>query len=154
MMRLSRKQAGDTIVEVLIAMAVAAGVLGGAYAVVNRTLQNARQAQEHSEALQIARSQVERIGALARSNPGALFSVVNTFHCIDSAGTLQPLTGTSTLPADESIYPAGCKNLGSVDYRTAFRYDSAQHLFRVYVNWPSVTGNGDDGINLSYKAYQ
>lgn len=54
-------QAGDTIVEVLIAIAVISSVLGTAYAVVNSATKTSQQSQEHSRALAIAESQIERI---------------------------------------------------------------------------------------------
>jgi hypothetical protein len=61
MSKLHRNSAGDTIVEVLIAVAVVSLVLGAAFAVVNRTLHNAQQAREHTEALNLLQGQLERV---------------------------------------------------------------------------------------------
>ncbi|MDB5170236.1 MAG: hypothetical protein JWN82_632 [Candidatus Saccharibacteria bacterium] len=157
MMRRLRSSAGDTIVEVLIAMAVASAVLGGAYAVVNHTLANSRQAQEHAEALKIAQGQVERISALATTNLVGLTSPTTKFHCVKIDGSLANLGAISQLPAadTDTNYTTGCRNLGSVNYRTAFQYvasaDPVKSYFKVYVNWPSAAGNGEDQVTLVYK---
>ena len=52
-------QRGDTIVEVLIAMAVASSVLGITYATMNRNLLITRGAQERTEAAKLAQGQLE-----------------------------------------------------------------------------------------------
>lgn len=54
-------QRGDTIVEVMLAMAVIGMVLGVAYGIANRSVTIGRSAQERSEALKIAESQLELI---------------------------------------------------------------------------------------------
>ena len=57
--RLFRKQTGDTIVEVLSAIAVSSAVLGTAYGITNRTVKNQQQITEHSIALKLAEQQLE-----------------------------------------------------------------------------------------------
>jgi len=146
---------GDTIVEVLIAIAIASSVLGGAFVIVHRTMQNSQQAQEHSEALGIAQGQLEQIQAASVAGDTELRA--NPQHCFDSDGALQVINPTLSLPSnnDSDVYPAGCSGLGSAKYyRTAFAYDSASNAFTVYVDWPSATGQGDDHVSLSYRAYE
>lgn len=58
-----RNQQGDTIVEVLIAIAIVSLTLAGAYASVNRSSNATRTAQERGEALKWAETQVEQIKA-------------------------------------------------------------------------------------------
>lgn len=157
-MRLLKHSAGDTIVEVLIAMAVASSVLGGAYVVVNRTMANTRQSQEHTEALQIANQQIESIGLLAKSDtPSSLFSDVVTVHCASSVdGSLIEMPGVTALPAAETAYPTACKGLGTNGfYRTAFIYVKADNNFKVYVNWLGATGKTTpDEVTITYKVYK
>jgi len=158
MRKLIAHSRGDTIVEVLIAMAVAAAVMGSVFGVVNRTLKNARQAQEHGEALKIGESQVERIKQLSHDSPTTLFSASPKTHCTTSDGSLINFNpSVNDVPGtDESLFPAECKNLGSVGYRTGFTYEagspaiSTDDVFRVYVIWPGVTGLTDQ-VSLSYK---
>lgn len=57
-------QRGDTIVEVLIAIAVVSGVLATSYAIVNSNTRSSQQASERVEALKLAEEKIEllRIG--------------------------------------------------------------------------------------------
>lgn len=155
-----REQAGDTIVEVLIAIAVVSAVLGSAYVVVNRTLDNALQAQEHTEALKVAEAQLEQLKAATAANASSdVFDTSNRVHCFDSAGNLVEFPVVNTLPQDPSTYPAACIS-GSVNYRTGIVYeegfnstDPLDDVFKIYVNWPGPTG-GQDQVSLVYKVYR
>lgn len=161
-MRTLRSMAGDTIVEVLIAMAVASAVMGGAFVVVNHTLANSQQAQEHSETLAIAQGQIEQIKKLAGDpdHSDLLYMSVSRAHCFSPTGVLTNLSPAITsLPSPlESDYPVGCKGLGTAGYyRTAFLYTKGatkiQDLFKVHVDWPGATG-GQDEVTLDYRPYQ
>ncbi len=161
---------GDTIVEVLIAIAVTSAMLGGAFVVVNKTLANARQAQEHGEALQIARAQVEGLKKLSESDggiDGPLFTDGSKTHCIYLETTTETISAVpfsasvSSLPqANPSDYPDKCKqSRGSYTFlvgairdtvsRAGVTYDS----FRVYVNWRGATDK-DDEVRLTYQVYR
>lgn len=58
-------QVGDTIVEVLIAVAIAGLMLTGAFAIANVSYKQIRMAQERSEAQRIAQASVELLGSAA-----------------------------------------------------------------------------------------
>lgn len=60
-MRLKIKNNGDTIVEVLIAVAVLMVVITGGYSIATRSLNGARISQERSEATMIAQGQLEAV---------------------------------------------------------------------------------------------
>ena len=159
--RLRSHNAGDTIVEVLIAMAVASAVIGSSYLVVNRTMANTRQAQEHTEALEIANNQIESIVTLA-SNPGAsdLTDQNPRFNCVSKdTGSLTPQPQLNFPSNDSSKYVADCLVGTSVQYKVAFEYvttglTAQQRYYKVYITWPSVTGNGSDQVTMLYRAYQ
>jgi Tfp pilus assembly protein PilV len=53
--------AGDTIIEVLICIALAGAVIMGAYALASNSLQEGISASEHGEAAKLVESQVERL---------------------------------------------------------------------------------------------
>lgn len=151
---------GDTIVEVLISIAVASAVLGGAYAVVNRTLQNSQQAQEHSEALNMAEGQLEQLKKIAETD-NSVFST-SRVHCIGiNDGALHQLSVHSLPQPDASAYPTACKTDTATGpgYRVAFQFDDKATAspyddeFTVHVDWPSVTGNGDDHVTLLYRVH-
>lgn len=55
------RQAGDTIVEVLIAIAVVSGVLGITYSIMNRNQMIVRTNQERTEASKLAQQQIEML---------------------------------------------------------------------------------------------
>lgn len=56
---------GDTIVEVLLAMAVVSAAIGGAFVSVNRSLQGTTASHERGEALKLLEGQVEQLKHLA-----------------------------------------------------------------------------------------
>lgn len=58
-MKYGYKQSGDTIIEVLLAMSIIGLVLGAAFGIANRSVQIGQNAQERTEALKIAESQLE-----------------------------------------------------------------------------------------------
>lgn len=63
----NRQQAGDTIVEVLIAIAVVSSVLAIAYSTMNRNLQIMRNNQERTQAVRVAQDQIETLKARQRT---------------------------------------------------------------------------------------
>jgi prepilin-type N-terminal cleavage/methylation domain-containing protein len=148
-MKSIRQQAGDTMVEVLIAMAILSFVLSGAYAVTNRTLANSRQAQERGEALQLATQQLE---LLSRFVATATVAEIANLKSTGSPRCVQ-LENDSlfvTDPGDE------CISTDEIEYRTSFRYVTVagQNHYEVTVGWPAATGNGDDNLNLVYRPYE
>lgn len=52
---------GDTIIEVMIALAVLGSIIAGGYAIATKSLNGVRVAQERSEALKIAEGQIETL---------------------------------------------------------------------------------------------
>lgn len=57
-------QRGDTIIEVLFAMAIIGLVLASAYSIASKNLQTSQFSKERTQATKIAESQVEQIKAL------------------------------------------------------------------------------------------
>lgn len=147
------KERGDTIVEVLIAVAIVSLVVGGAYGVTTRNLANTRQAQEHSEASKLAQQQIEQLRVLALSATSAQppFSYVGQSYCIDST-TGQPSTtfARPAISAPDSDYASVCRNLGSSNYRV-YIIESSQ-VFQVNVSWVGPSGKQQQ-LNLYYKAF-
>lgn len=151
MRKLMTNISGDTIVEVLIAIIVVSTVLAGAYASSNRSLKATRQAQEHTEALKFAQGQLEAL----RSLGDAAFGRTSIF-CIDrTTGSVNNVTSGS--PGDliannpVTVGPSCTFNNG-IDYEVAidFTHVGSQYSFTVFVVWPSISGNGNDKVTLSY----
>jgi type II secretory pathway pseudopilin PulG len=155
-------QSGDTIVEVLIAVAVVSSVLLGAYLVAQKSTTAVRDSQEHSEMLQILQGQVELVRSLAldtTTDDSGVFATPPTaakYFCIDA--TTQQIVAFSpisyTLPAlnaDTFAYPAACKNLNT-RYNVAVTYDESNDVFTFTGRWYSLEG-GKDQEQLTYRVY-
>ncbi len=89
-MILVSKQRGDTIIEVLLAMSIIGLVLGSAFGIANRGVASGRSAQERTEALKIAESQLELLKANVATEPqiqatNPAFNV--TGFCMISSGS-------------------------------------------------------------------
>lgn len=70
MLNILKKQArqkGDTIIEVMVALTVIGMSLGIAYAITNRSLATGRAAQERTEALKLAETQLEELKVYEQS---------------------------------------------------------------------------------------
>ncbi|HEY1064066.1 MAG TPA: hypothetical protein VGE30_02080 [Candidatus Saccharimonadales bacterium] len=160
-------QTGDTIVEVLIAITVVAAVLGGSYTVVNRTMANSRQAQEHAEALQIANQQIELLTTLVADSGGSgdLYDGNPRYNCINEAArTFVPQHSLRAPSEGAGNYAAACRMTGPVGYRIAIECINGSNPcataaagnkhFKVHVTWDSVTGDGNDQASLVYRPYQ
>lgn len=91
MNKITRYNKGDTIIEVMISMAILSLILGGAYFTANQSLANIRAANEHSIAINIAQSQIEEIKLYNANNPNNPFDSITRDACLDSS--LNPQTG-------------------------------------------------------------
>jgi prepilin-type N-terminal cleavage/methylation domain-containing protein len=145
---IAKRQRGDTLVEVLIAIAVISLILAGAYVTTNRSLYATRSAQERSNALKLAESQIEQLKGLAGSNPTALFggAVPNPF-CISNTGTVVPAAnpacsvGTTGVPTTvEPIFRLSIARSGNT--------------FTLTETWIDVGGKQTDSLQLKYRVYQ
>jgi prepilin-type N-terminal cleavage/methylation domain-containing protein len=144
-----RGQRGDTIVEVLIAIAVISLVLGGAYVTTNRSLQATRSAQERGNALKLAETQMEQIKGLAATDPTALFSAPSPF-CIRKTDS-QPVAATD----------AACRVNLSGDQagsneQPSFRISILRDVndFTLTETWDDVSGRQSNTLQLRYRVYE
>lgn len=119
---------GDTIVEVLIAIAVVSSVLGISYSSMNRNIQTTRDNQERTEAVRLAEGQIEGIKNVASFNQAALDLQTGTFCIVNST----PTTASCT---------AGL-------YTMAIINDTAENVYRITISWTSLRGNANSVIML------
>jgi type II secretory pathway pseudopilin PulG len=150
---------GDTIVEVLIALAVLSAVLGGAYLSANRSLSSNRDSQERGEALKLAEGQIEQLKSLAKANP-ALLSTLPAVFCIDSANSVQPPTGMAPVPALNSASDTLATpnyNLGCIQKPSGVSYymsiSGSSNLFTIRSRWNRINGGGNNEVKLTYRLY-
>lgn len=157
-------ETGDTIVEVLMAIAIISIILGGAFVSANHSLANSRQAQERGEALKIAESQFEQLRLYAKdpSKSPAMFDTTRDF-CIDSSGNVVPFTivpnydPSHDFPAlandDYSGVPAQCV-FSFYHVSINYRYPGADSLFTMAIRWDRSISASKDQIIMSYKLHQ
>ena len=141
-------QRGDTIVEVLIAIAVIAAVLGGSYVVVNNSTNNNQAAQERTAAVGLAESQLEMLRSYAAS--GSLPAAGDRF-CLSDTGSIVKTDISGALPApNDSGYPAQCV----IDERYVVGIEaSSDNKFTAFVTWDGLSG-GRSQVSIAYKVYQ
>ena len=123
-----KSQAGDTIVEVLIALTILGLALSIAYATASRSLTAIRLASETSNATAIAKSQVEQIRS-ASSLPTADFCFVNTGTAIIYNYTLCQVS-----PYKVKIIPSSGVDTG---------------VYTVNITWDS--SGGTYNLNMLYR---
>lgn len=139
---ISFNQAGDTIVEVLIAIAVVSSVLGIAYSIMNQNLHTIRDNQERSEASKIAQGQLELL-RVASSRADFAANTAPTYFCfVGSAAT----TNTVGNIADVSTY-GSCTQSGIHRY---FIEKNSSGGFTVTVRWDKI-GGGTSEIVMAYR---
>ena len=144
-----RKQRGDTIVEVMIALAVLAMAFSLAYATANRSLLQARNAQEHTEALQYLSGQVELLRA--KTDDPALFDTSSQFCMNTTDGSIiRPVTSSCTITPNGS----GANYAITIAYTDPQTNGADQDNFKLTVTWPGVGHNGVQQEQLFYKVHQ
>jgi prepilin-type N-terminal cleavage/methylation domain-containing protein len=150
MLRMKKTQRGDTIVEVLIAIAVVSLVLVAAYVTTSRNINGLQDTQEHSEALQLAQTQLELLHNSSTQpsgskqcflqTTGALTANVN--NCmVDSNGCVLGASGcppTSTIPA----FNLNVTKISSGPTTSTYSVD---------VQWASAIGGQTNSVQLFYQ---
>jgi prepilin-type N-terminal cleavage/methylation domain-containing protein len=144
-------QRGDTIIEVLISIAVVSLILGGAFATTRRSQEGVRDSQEHSQALKLVESQLEQLRADA-TKTGNVFTAGTPFCMYNNApvSTVGP-TGSNCIQND-SGQPSGTQPTYALSVtRTT---SNGGFLFTIQAQWDSVTGNGKAQEQMVYRLYQ
>lgn len=150
-------QRGDTIIEVMIVLTILGFAIGISMATSNRSLQNSRQAQEHSESTRIVQAQAEGLRVLAPTNPAGpdknIF--ISTPFCISyNAGNYTVV----------SAGDAACST-GTTGYNTSIQYCRGSSLalcnglsststFLIQVTWDNIQGRGSDSTTLAYRVHR
>lgn len=135
-------QAGDTIVEVLIAIAVVGAVLGSSFAVINHMLNNAQQAKEHEEALELLEGQVEMLKVAAKNTtPPTIFT-------FSPSGSFCLNSGVDVVSTSDPACSQGTSNR----YHLSVSRNGSTNTFYAYAKWAGPTG-GQEQVNLIYRVY-
>ena len=150
---LKLKQRGDTIVEVMIVLAMLGLALSISYATANRSLMNTRQAQENAEATELLRGQLEALRSRSCSDvavddcvrPPQIDSA--TPFCMKTSpdGGYEPKTFTTSECSFGSIpYVIKITNVTAVTNPSTGQY-------QLEAEWDSVQG-GKDKVTITYRS--
>lgn len=154
-------QIGDTIIEVLVALAIISLVLVGAYVVSSNSERAVRDSQEHAEASKLLQGQIELIKGLAKSGTVNVFNSTYIFCVLQdgsdvSTSITTDATGRPAPTADTyspNLYAPGCKSVGpSKLYNIAISYNGSTHDFYLTARWDRI-GGGVNQVDLTYRAY-
>lgn len=131
-----RMKRGDTIIEVLLAMSVVGIVLGAAFGIANRSIALGQDAQERTEALKMAESQLELFKSQYPINSSLRARIDNQAFCFDM---------TAATPTVLEATDAKCQNrnpLGEEGYYsiviTPPGIADATGSYRIEVNWERI----------------
>lgn len=157
MSRVRNAQGGDTIVEVLIVLAVLGMALGVSYATANHSLLNARQAQEHSEALEIIQAQIELLRTAPRNYPAIFDTTPTNPPNIHAYGFCMNGTAVVDLTASNlynySVYPNPPCVINNLYHVSIKNTDDGLDTFTVMALWPDIDGT-QDSVSMNYRLHQ
>lgn len=131
---------GDTIVEVMLAIAIVSAVLGGAFISVNRSLRGTQQSQERGEAVKLVEGQLERLKEAANDPSKQIFTAAspNPF-CLDDNLNRQAPCAQGT----DNRYTISIQRVASGEATT----------FTARAVWDRL-GGGQDQVVIVYRMYQ
>lgn len=155
--RLHLKNRGDTIIEVMIVLAVLGLAISISYTTANRSLLAARQAQENAKATQILHSQIEELRYLAPAETTA-GGPKDIFRpgpfCIKKVAADD--YAVVTAPPAASPDPA-CYEVDSL-YDITITYQNSPpdfpDTFTLSVSWTDVTGQGQNSVQMNYRVHK
>jgi type II secretory pathway pseudopilin PulG len=159
-MKFLRNQRGDTILEVLIAVAVLSLVLSISFSLSNRSTQGNRQAQERSEAAKITESQIELLKTyISKSSTPVLPSAGSKF-CMkaDGSGTVT-ISGAITPNAQDDTFNAfsdptvAACNTGEYFHTYIERDAGSTDTYTAHTRWYKVAGRGIDEATMVHRLY-
>lgn len=135
----SRRQAGDTIVEVLIAISIVSLVLTSAYIVTNKNSQTMQAIQEKTQAQKLVERQIELLRS-ATTTPSTLFCFS------DDLGT----TATDMTQCTFDQNGQFTNDTSSVQYKMSISPNTpSANTFQISATWVRL-GGGSGNITMSY----
>jgi type II secretory pathway pseudopilin PulG len=145
-----KSQTGDTIVEVLLSLAVISAVLGGAFVSARRSLDATIQARERDQAVRLVETQLERLKTVAGSDVNVFSG--GPFCLIGSPITKQENLSNCRLDSANNTFGPGSQ---SIPYELRVERSGAgtSVLFTVIAEWERV-GGGEERASVAYRVHQ
>lgn len=142
-----RRQAGDTIIEVMSAIAILGLAIGAAFSLSTRSFHSAVSTEEHTEALYLAQGQAEFLKNVGLNNATAtlLTTQNNGVFCFDDdSGTPSAASSGTCTSYKGSIYDVSityCNGVGC----------GQQNVFTIQTNWTSSGTGTPNNVTMYYK---
>jgi type II secretory pathway pseudopilin PulG len=145
---------GDTIVEVLIVLAILSTAFVLSYSTANKALVKARNSQEHTAALGVLNAQVELVRNAYANQTSGLPASAGQFFCMASPDTVKLLPAVPTDPTTDNLtaYPAECLK-GNL-YSVSIAFDPMLSSYTFRSRWAGYGTLGVQQEELSYRIYQ
>jgi type II secretory pathway pseudopilin PulG len=147
--KLINKQRGDTIVEVMFAMAIIGLTLGIGYGIANRAIIIGRDAQEQTESSKFVEAQLEKIITVTANQPELYFSTLETpgtTFCIDDTLTRQVAATPATQCRFGPINSDGVGRYGVTIVRNG-------NIFTITGRWDNTRGSYQSTSSMVYRTY-
>jgi prepilin-type N-terminal cleavage/methylation domain-containing protein len=155
-MSFNNKQSGDTIIEVLLAMSVIGLVLGAAFGIANRSVQIGQDAQERTEALKIAESQLEIFKSEFAGNTDLQTQLEDSPFCLDNSKAILDIIESSE-PECSGINGNGQTGLYNVSIIPPGALNDPTGAYEFRVTWTRLGGTsnengvGTNNLSLYFK---
>lgn len=132
-MRIKINQQGETIVEVLISIAILSAVLGAAYALSQRTSLSTQRSHERAEALKVTESMIEKIKS------GEIEGSDGDNFCVNN------ISGDIETPP----VPANCRYGIEGRYTPTISIDGG--TYTVETSWDRLGGGSQENLTMVYR---
>lgn len=146
----TRRQAGDTIVEVLIAVAIISLILAISYATTTRNTRSIQDAQERSQAIQIAQRQIE----LLKGTKGTPNQINTATQKCFSAADGAPKASNGVDGNDNCEVAADGSKVTTAGFEPAYHIaitGSSSTVYKVTITWDSLLNSSKDKLSMFYR---
>ena len=142
MLKMIKNAAGDTIVEVMVALAVLCLAFALSYATANRALTDSQNSQEHMLALEYIDAQFEALPYYA-GQPGVTLPLYSFY--------LVPILSNGSVQVDPA---PGLEPGNGFSYKISLMRDiNLNNTYHATITWPGLGNLGPQSEELSYRVY-
>jgi type II secretory pathway pseudopilin PulG len=146
---------GDTIIEVLVCIAVVSTILGGAFVTTRQSQVGVRNSQEHAEALKLVESQLEQL----RGDTAQVTTYTTPFCMYNEtpvSAVIAPQDADCTQDSGGLAKQSDSRYYLTIARCTAIACGNniaGSYLFTVTATWTQVTGQGNGQESMVYRLY-
>jgi len=172
MRKININRRGDTIIEVLIAIGIAAFAIGSSYAIASKSLQQAISARERNQAINVLENQLNALKFREQQTDAGTFSskfsYPITHFCLDETATdptiptsWNPKPNNGAITADTPLktgvsgntYNAACQKDSDyyVDITTLNRGGRVPTVYVINVRWERIGGGPVNEAAVYYR---